>query len=517
MIKKIFIFSIIFIFLLFNTFIFAFTGNNGQEYPNFPNFLTKNFDTYILLGPNKEGYYSLSCFNSSQYHLGYDTRQNGGKTEHYIALYFNDTNNIDTSAGCVLQVRLPLGSDRYYYGLDYWKDNVYSGYNESSCIQYPDSSSSALEIYKNRGFFDFLTGTITYNREDLLNMIVYSNSNIVDIKTGSNIYEVVEDIYPFLSYESIDSSHVKIYSQWISENEYFNTSVKYAKYYDGFDINNESEWKDVEIETSNESGTTQYRHYIILDNSHNDANGDYYFRFYNNKTGNYKYGNASISFENINQDVENGLLEENNETNKGIWETLKELLSYINPFSENFFVYQLINLLGDLIIKLFIPDTNFFSEWVTNMNNWLSDRLGLLYFPVDLVSNFLVKLGDISEDNDAIIRWDGFSFMGAEIIHSGSYDLNSLLTNNTLKNIHDIYLIFTDIILWICLIFFAKNTFTDIFGGKYDDVSEFAEDVADYGISYDRNKEKARYKASRDLENRRIRYHYYDKKRRGLL
>ena len=46
---------------------------------------------------------------------------------------------------------------------------------------------------------------------------------------------------------------------------------------------------------------------------------------------------------------------------------------------------------------------------------------------------------------------------------------------------------------------FAKNTFTDIFGGKYDDVSEFAEDVADYGISYDRNKEKARYKASRDL------------------
>lgn len=97
---------------------------------------------------------------------------------------------------------------------------------------------------------------------------------------------------------------------------------------------------------------------------------------------------ASISFENYNQDVENGLLEENNETNKGIWETLKELLSYINPFSENFFVYQLINLLGDLIIKLFIPDTNFFSEWVTNMNNWLSDRLGLLYFPVDLVSNF---------------------------------------------------------------------------------------------------------------------------------
>lgn len=67
---------IIFVFLLFNTFIFAFTGNDGQEYPNFPKFLTDNFDTYFLLGPNDYNYYSLCCFNSAYYHLGYDTREN---------------------------------------------------------------------------------------------------------------------------------------------------------------------------------------------------------------------------------------------------------------------------------------------------------------------------------------------------------------------------------------------------------------------------------------------------------
>jgi hypothetical protein len=38
-----------------------------------------------------------------------------------------------------------------------------------------------------------------------------------------------------------------------------------------------------------------------------------------------------------------------------IFEVLGELLSYINPFSENFFVYKLIDLLGDLLELLFVP------------------------------------------------------------------------------------------------------------------------------------------------------------------
>ena len=53
-------------------------------------------------------------------------------------------------------------------------------------------------------------------------------------------------------------------------------------------------------------------------------------------------GNASISFENINQDVENGLLEENNETNKGIWETLKNYFHILIPFLKTFLCINLL-------------------------------------------------------------------------------------------------------------------------------------------------------------------------------
>ncbi len=38
----------------------------------------------------------------------------------------------------------------------------------------------------------------------------------------------------------------------------------------------------------------------------------------------------------------------------------KQLISYINPFDENFFVYKLIELLGDLLKWLFVPTENSF-------------------------------------------------------------------------------------------------------------------------------------------------------------
>lgn len=52
-------------------------------------------------------------------------------------------------------------------------------------------------------------------------------------------------------------------------------------------------------------------------------------------------------------------IKEQTEVNKSIWETLKEVLSYINPFSENFFVYKLIELLIEMLKSLFIPEERF--------------------------------------------------------------------------------------------------------------------------------------------------------------
>lgn len=201
------------------------------------------------------------------------------------------------------------------------------------------------------------------------------------------------------------------------------------------------------------------------------------------------------------KDKQNALLEEQNKTNKGIWDTLKDVLSYINPFSENFFVYKLIELLIDGLKALFIPSEDFFNNFATDMNEWLSERLGILYYPIDLVVSFLEKISELGDSKTAVIRWPNFEFMGADLLKAGSYDLYSLINENeTFKNIHSIYLVFTDVILWLGLVFLAKNTFVDVFGGKYD-----VDDVVESSSIHDnrtlakniRIKEERRYKRGR--------------------
>lgn len=194
--------------------------------------------------------------------------------------------------------------------------------------------------------------------------------------------------------------------------------------------------------------------------------------------------------EQADRDKDFALKEENNQTNKGIWDTLKEVLSFINPFSENFFVYKLVELLVNAIKALFIPSDDFFTNWITSMNDWLSDRLGALYYPIDIVVDFLNRVASLNDSGSAIISGNGFEFMGAKLIPAFSYDLNSLLTNDVLKNIHDIYLTVVDVILYLCLIILAKNTFVDIFGGKYlDDAVEAGYKAYD---SYKKDKESER-------------------------
>lgn len=57
-----------------------------------------------------------------------------------------------------------------------------------------------------------------------------------------------------------------------------------------------------------------------------------------------------------------------------LFSNVGELLSYINPFSENFFVYKLIDLLGDLLRTLFIPNQNSFVA----IKNAIDEKLGFV-------------------------------------------------------------------------------------------------------------------------------------------
>ena len=53
-------------------------------------------------------------------------------------------------------------------------------------------------------------------------------------------------------------------------------------------------------------------------------------------------------------------------------ENITQILNYINPFSENFFVYKLIELLGDLLEFLFVPSENVINGLVDSVTSKFS-------------------------------------------------------------------------------------------------------------------------------------------------
>lgn len=53
-------------------------------------------------------------------------------------------------------------------------------------------------------------------------------------------------------------------------------------------------------------------------------------------------------------------------------ENVTQILSYLNPFSENFFAYKLIELLGDLLEFLFVPSENVINGLVESVTSKFS-------------------------------------------------------------------------------------------------------------------------------------------------
>ena len=78
---------------------------------------------------------------------------------------------------------------------------------------------------------------------------------------------------------------------------------------------------------------------------------------------------------------------------KDVISFLANLLSYINPFSENFLGYKLIELLGDLLKWLFIPSDDYFNNIKETLLSDLKSKL-----PYEDYINMFGTILDLSTD-----------------------------------------------------------------------------------------------------------------------
>lgn len=142
------------------------------------------------------------------------------------------------------------------------------------------------------------------------------------------------------------------------------------------------------------------------------------------------------------------LLTDVNNTNKNIFQKIGDIFNLLNPFHENFFGRKLVELIIDGLKSLFIPENEYFSNYFDELNNWFSDRLGFLYYPLDVLFDLLNRFLSLSSENLVInIPEIKEPTTDTVLIKNQTFDFNTLLENEVLKNLHNIYLIIVDAII----------------------------------------------------------------------
>ena len=97
---------------------------------------------------------------------------------------------------------------------------------------------------------------------------------------------------------------------------------------------------------------------------------------------------------------------------KDIINFLGNLLSYINPFSDNFIGYKLIELLGDLLEWLFIPSDDYFTVKFTDMKDGLLSKLSY--------DSYISALESINNANvsNTVVSLDGYTVGNTTVSNS---------------------------------------------------------------------------------------------------
>lgn len=111
-------------------------------------------------------------------------------------------------------------------------------------------------------------------------------------------------------------------------------------------------------------------------------------------------GSTAMSFEKPGEICTNKL-DDLNETNKGIFSTLGNILSFINPLSENFFAYKLIDLLIDALKSLFVPTNDQLYEIVNDSKN-LSENFGFVGQSMNFFINIFTSLLGLVNSNGCV-------------------------------------------------------------------------------------------------------------------
>lgn len=132
-------------------------------------------------------------------------------------------------------------------------------------------------------------------------------------------------------------------------------------------------------------------------------------------------GDTVVDYEEYGEQICTNKLDEQNETSKGILGKIKDILSYINPFSENFFAYKLVELIINGLKSLIVPDD---FDFINDFKDVLEAKLGFIAsVPIQLL-DYLISFKDKAFTPVTSITFPKITFFGYSFWNEMQIDIS---------------------------------------------------------------------------------------------
>lgn len=114
--------------------------------------------------------------------------------------------------------------------------------------------------------------------------------------------------------------------------------------------------------------------------------------------------------------------------------TSKSILSKVTDFFGSFFT----NFINSLK-SLFIPEDNYFSNWFSRVNDLLADKLGVLYYPFNLILSFLNDVSSKTSQSGQVVfpaielpmNGEKLTILERQVINLSDYDISFSSSENS--------------------------------------------------------------------------------------
>ena len=467
--KRVFLILLV-VFLLFFSLInqvygFVFTGHDGQTYYDIPEIDVPEGYFYLIFdisGTGKDVWYSMYAFPFEYVPGKVNSMPDGSSFEYYsftikngilnsskvnnvfsfssdgnLKVFYSNYDVINAKGELLNKANAPISdfvlnlevvplepttvlpvvvhtqlltfeaSSKYklQYSLD---KNKWIDCSERSLTSYETGELIGIQYYLNvyrNGiyyfkFIDRQTGE-EIEEEVKIDNIVYTQDNV------NNYIDGIFKPTPFLNYEYISDTEILLTTQKFTLEELGQLECSYYKYVEGSSEEYSSEDVKVRAFTNEQTGETKYQFYFSINNETGDGDGSYFVRFFIRDLEEYTYASASVLFDEI--------VEHHKQTT-----------------------------FANLQFQRFV---DFFKE-----------RFGFLSYPFELIVDVLHRINRIQFVESKINIPDIYEpVTNQKIVSATNFNFNDLLEEDSLKNVHDIYLIVVDAILIFGVAMFAKT------------------------------------------------------------